>query len=89
MSTSVPRISAVWYARSCTGIACTMGESAPAWREKTWPSGDYSIVTFALSDFGTGTKLTFDHAGFPRGAGHHLSIGWYENYWDPLRKYLT
>jgi activator of HSP90 ATPase len=60
-----------------------------AWREKTWPGGAYSIVTFALSDFGTGTKLTFDHRGFPRGAGHHLSIGWYENYWEPLRKYLT
>jgi activator of HSP90 ATPase len=59
-----------------------------AWREKTWPDGVYSIVTIALSDHGTGTKLTFDHTGFPKGAGHHLSIGWFENYWEPLRKYL-
>ncbi len=59
-----------------------------AWREKTWPDGDYSIVRFALSDDGSGTKLTFDHTGFPKGAGHHLSIGWYENYWEPLKKYL-
>jgi activator of HSP90 ATPase len=60
-----------------------------AWREKIWPEGAYSIVRFALSDEGTGTKLTFDHTGFPKGAGHHLSIGWYENYWEPLKKYLA
>jgi activator of HSP90 ATPase len=60
-----------------------------AWREKTWLQGAYSIVTFALSDDGTGTKLIFEHTGFPRGAGHHLSIGWFENYWEPLRKYLA
>ena len=61
-----------------------------AWREKTWDPGAFSIVTFALSDApGGGTKLTFDHTGFPRGAGHHLTIGWYENYWDPMRKYLS
>ena len=59
-----------------------------AWREKTWPDGVYSIVTIALSDDGNGTKLAFDHTGFPKGAGHHLSIGWFENYWEPLRKYL-
>jgi|SRR5882724_5696995 len=59
-----------------------------AWREKTWPEGVYSIVRFALADEGTGTKLTFDHIGFPKGAGHHLSVGWYENYWEPLKKYL-
>lgn len=60
-----------------------------AWREKTWPEGVFSIVRFALTDEGAGTRLTFDHTGFPKGAGHHLSIGWYENYWEPLQKYLA
>ena len=60
-----------------------------AWREKTWPAGVFSLVSFALSDApGGGTKLAFDHTGFPAGAGHHLSVGWYENYWEPMRKYL-
>src|SRR5258707_13994521 len=60
-----------------------------AWREKTWPPGAFSIVSFALSDVpGGGAKLVFDHTGFPAGAGHHLTIGWYENYWEPMRKYL-
>lgn len=61
-----------------------------AWREKTWPEGIFSIVRFALGDAASGgTKLSFDHTGFPAGAGHHLTIGWYENYWDPMRKYLA
>jgi uncharacterized protein YndB with AHSA1/START domain len=60
-----------------------------AWREKTWPEGIFSVVRFALSDAnGGGTTLSFDHTGFPAGAGHHLSVGWYENYWEPMRKYL-
>lgn len=29
LSTSVPRTHAVWYDSSCSGIVCTMGESAP------------------------------------------------------------
>src|SRR5882724_11732191 len=36
-----------------------------AWRAKTWPEGEYSIVRFELSADGKGTKLVFDHAGFP------------------------
>jgi activator of HSP90 ATPase len=60
-----------------------------AWREKSWEPGTFSIVKFELSDDGTGTKLAFAHTGFPPGAGKHLSIGWYENYWDPMKKYLS
>ena len=61
-----------------------------AWREKTWPEGIFSIVSFVLSDAPGGeTTLSFRHTGFPAGAGHHLTVGWYENYWDPMRKYLA
>jgi len=59
-----------------------------AWHEKTWESGDYSIARFELHEAGTGTKLIFDHTGFPAGAGDHLSIGWKINYWEPLAKFL-
>ncbi len=59
-----------------------------AWREQSWDPGQFSLVRFALSDDGAGTRLVFDHTGFPRGAGEHLSIGWYQDYWDPLAKYL-
>jgi uncharacterized protein YndB with AHSA1/START domain len=60
-----------------------------AWRETVWDDGQFSLVSFRLAAAGGGTTLTFDHTGFPAGAGPHLSIGWYGNYWDPLRKYLA
>ena len=59
-----------------------------AWREKTWAPGIFSIVRFELKEQGTGTKLIFDHTGFPAGAGEHLAVGWKSNYWDPLEKLL-
>jgi uncharacterized protein YndB with AHSA1/START domain len=60
-----------------------------AWREVIWDEGQFSLVSFRLAVAGGGATLTFDHTGFPAGAGPHLSIGWYGNYWDPLRKYLA
>jgi activator of HSP90 ATPase len=60
-----------------------------AWREQSWDPGAFSIVKFQLFDDGAGTKLVFDHTGFPKGAGDHLSIGWYQDYWDPLMKFLS
>ena len=59
-----------------------------AWHEKEWEPGVYSIARFELREAGTGTKLIFDHTGFPAGAGDHLAIGWKINYWEPLKKYL-
>jgi activator of HSP90 ATPase len=60
-----------------------------AWREISWKPGIYSLVKFELVEQGANTKLIFDHTGFPAGSVDHLAIGWYENYWDPLKKYLT
>jgi activator of HSP90 ATPase len=55
-----------------------------AWRAKTWPEGLYSIVRFELQAEGTGTKLVFDHDGFPEDMKEHLAKGWQSNYWDKL-----
>ncbi len=57
-----------------------------AWRVVTWPDGVYSIVTFELKAQGSGTRLTFDHVGFPDGLKDHLAEGWESNYWAPLKK---
>ncbi len=59
------------------------------WRVGNWPSGVYSIVRFELTQNGGGTKLIFDHTGFPAGDGDHLASGWKEHYWEPLNKYLS
>jgi activator of HSP90 ATPase len=59
------------------------------WRAASWSAGDYSIARFALVDQGSGSKLVFDHQGFPAGEGEHLASGWYTHYWRPLGKYLA
>jgi activator of HSP90 ATPase len=59
-----------------------------AWRVVNWDPGVYSIAKFELSPQGPGTKLVFDHTGFPDGAAEHLAEGWKSHYWQPLEKFL-
>jgi activator of HSP90 ATPase len=59
-----------------------------AWRTGSWDPGAYSIAKFALVEQGSGTKLIFDHTGFPKDEAEHLASGWKANYWEPLEKYL-
>jgi activator of HSP90 ATPase len=60
-----------------------------AWRVVNWDPGVYSIAKFQLVEQGSGTKIVFDHAGFPKGKGEHLAAGWKANYWAPLEKFLA
>ncbi len=60
-----------------------------AWRAKTWPEGLYSVVRFELTAEGAGTKLVFDHDGFPEDMKEHLAKGWQTNYWDNLAKGMS
>lgn len=59
-----------------------------AWRVVPWPDGIYSIARFDLVAQGPGTRIIFDHTGFPPELAEHLASGWTENYWTALRKYL-
>ena len=59
-----------------------------AWRVGSWDAGIYSIARFELVEQGTGTKIVFDHTGFPKGDGGHLAEGWKINYWEPMEKFL-
>jgi activator of HSP90 ATPase len=60
-----------------------------AWRGKNWPEGVYSIATFALEPQGGKTKLTFTQHGVPDEDAPHITNGWQEKYWKPLRAYLA
>lgn len=60
-----------------------------AWRVGDWGRGIYSIARFELRAEGAGTKIVFDHTGFPAGQAEHLAQGWYANYWRPLQALLT
>jgi len=58
------------------------------WRAGSWDPGSYSIARFVLAESGGGTKIVFDHTGFPKGQAEHLAEGWRTNYWEPLAKVL-
>ncbi len=59
-----------------------------AWRVVDWPAGVYSIARFDLKAEGSGTRLIFEHTGFPEGLKEHLSEGWQQHYWDAMTKYF-
>jgi activator of HSP90 ATPase len=60
-----------------------------AWRAGNWPPGVYSIARFELVEQGSGTKIVFDHTGFPTGEAESLASGWKAHYWEPLAKLLA
>jgi len=55
----------------------------------SWDPGVYSIAKFELTEQGSGTKLIFDHTGFPADDGENLAAGWKAHYWESLEKYLA
>lgn len=60
-----------------------------AWRTGSWPPGIYSIARFELVEQGSGTRIVFDHTGFPNGDAEVLASGWKAHYWEPLEKLLA
>lgn len=61
-----------------------------SWRpsEETWPQDYYSTVSYELAPVKGGTRLTFVHSGVLADHAGHLSSGWKESYWIPLKAYL-
>jgi uncharacterized protein YndB with AHSA1/START domain len=60
-----------------------------AWRAGGWAPGVYSIAMFDLVEQGSGTRIIFDHTGFPKGDAESLASGWKAHYWEPLAKFLA
>jgi len=60
-----------------------------AWRAGDWPVGIYSIARFELVEQSSGSKIVFDHTGFPKGEAESLASGWKAHYWEPLAKFLA
>lgn len=59
-----------------------------AWRAKGWPEGTYSIARFELHPHQGGTRLVFDHDGFPEDMKVVLDQGWHANYWDKVSAHV-
>jgi activator of HSP90 ATPase len=60
-----------------------------AWRPAAWPPGTYSLVKFELKPNGSVCTVILDHTSFPKGGYDHLSLGWKDHYWEPLKKFLA
>jgi uncharacterized protein YndB with AHSA1/START domain len=60
-----------------------------AWRAADWDADVYSIVRFKLIESNSGTKVLFDHTGFPAGDAGSLAKGWRGNYWNPMTRILA
>ena len=59
-----------------------------SWRGSDWPDGHYSTVTFTLTKAKNGTRLTFTQNDVPEEYYDDISQGWYDFYWNPIRKML-
>lgn len=57
--------------------------------DESWPEGHKSRVRFELTRTPRGTRLKFTHSGVPSEHAGHLSQGWKESYWTPLKRYLS
>ena len=51
-----------------------------AWRTGSWPPGIFSIARFELVEQRSGSKIVFDHTGFPKGEAEVLASGWKAHY---------
>ena len=60
-----------------------------AWRASAWPEGVYSVARFEIQADDPGTRVVFEHTGFPDGERDHLATGWDTNYWEPLARHLA
>ena len=58
------------------------------WRGSDWAEGHYSVATFELKDVDGSTELTFTQTDVPEEHYDHISKGWYEHYWDKIKKAL-
>jgi len=56
------------------------------WRASDWPDDHYSTLTITLSPVSSKTKLSFVQTGVPEDQYEEISQGWYDYYWDPLKK---
>jgi len=59
-----------------------------SWRGSDWPDGHFSEATFLLKETNDGTLLEFTQTGVPDQFYEDISQGWYDFYWEPMKKML-
>lgn len=56
--------------------------------EKNWPKNHFSKTVFTIKKMKGGTRVNLIQNGVPEEYHEHISKGWNEFYWTPLRKML-
>lgn len=60
------------------------------WTTTDWPAGaGPSRLEITLEKDGKGTLLTMNHTLIPREGDADYDSGWYESYWEPMKKYFS
>jgi len=59
-----------------------------SWRASDWPEGHYSTVTFDFEKVENGTRIIFTQTDVPDEFYDDISQGWYDYYWEPMKKLL-
>jgi activator of HSP90 ATPase len=60
-----------------------------AWRASEWPDGAFSVLSLELRPKGGRTRMIVDHVGIPDDFRDGVDKGWYEFYWEPMKKYFS
>jgi uncharacterized protein YndB with AHSA1/START domain len=61
-----------------------------SWRTTEWPEGyDDSKLELTFTPTESGTRVTMVHSNVPSEQARRYDDGWKENYWEPLKKYLS
>jgi activator of HSP90 ATPase len=59
------------------------------WRASDWPEDHYSTLSITLSPVSSKTNLSCVQTGVPEDQYEEISQGWYDYYWDPLKKVFS
>jgi activator of HSP90 ATPase len=59
------------------------------WKTSEWPEGsEPSILKISLKKKGGGTQLSMIQSRVPASQVDQYDKGWYESYWEPLKRYF-
>src|SRR5467141_1673653 len=59
------------------------------WKTSEWPEGyEPSILKISLKKKGEGTQLSMIQSRVPASQVDQYDKGWYESYWEPLKRYF-
>jgi activator of HSP90 ATPase len=59
------------------------------WKTSEWPEGyEPSILKISLKKKGAGTQVNMIQSRVPASQVDQYDNGWYESYWEPLKRYF-